>query len=324
MKELGLFIISLDFELLWGVKDLPIAESYKENVEGARCAIPQILALFEEYNIHATWATLGIMLNSSKEDIINSIPRNIPKYLNMNCSAYAHLDEVGDSEDSDKVHFAGELVKRIMDCSNQEIGSHSYSHYYCLEAGADIESFSIDLQRAIQIIEEKYHIPVTSFVFPRNQYSQEYLEVLRNNHIKCYRGNPQNGFDETKKGMRSMVQRVIRLLDSYIPLNGSNTYKLNKVKEKMIEIPASSFFRPYSGIKILEIMKIHRIKRQMEYAAKNSEVFHLWWHPHNFGKNSEEMVEELKEVLKYYSFLNNAYGMQSLNMKEVANMYLDN
>ena len=34
------FVISLDFELNWGVHDLP--DSYKKNVLGARSAIPEL------------------------------------------------------------------------------------------------------------------------------------------------------------------------------------------------------------------------------------------------------------------------------------------
>ena len=37
----GVFIVSLDFELLWGVEDLDICETYKKIVIGGRNAIPQ-------------------------------------------------------------------------------------------------------------------------------------------------------------------------------------------------------------------------------------------------------------------------------------------
>ena len=40
------FIISLDFELKWGVRDA-LDESYNENLLGARHVIPKILNLFK-------------------------------------------------------------------------------------------------------------------------------------------------------------------------------------------------------------------------------------------------------------------------------------
>jgi pyruvate-formate lyase len=56
----------------------------------------------------------------------------------------------------------------------------------------------------------------------------------------------------------------------------------------------------------------------MTYAAKNGEVYHLWWHPHNFGKNQDQNFKNLKEILDHFASLKNEYGMKSLNMNEVA------
>src|SRR5262245_13071649 len=58
----GALVISLDFELHWGVRDKrPVDGSYRENLLGAREAIPRMLDLFEEFGIAATWATVGFL-----------------------------------------------------------------------------------------------------------------------------------------------------------------------------------------------------------------------------------------------------------------------
>ena len=57
----GQFIISLDFELLWGVRDHADRDSYGQNVTGARAAVPRMLDLFERHGIAATWATVGFL-----------------------------------------------------------------------------------------------------------------------------------------------------------------------------------------------------------------------------------------------------------------------
>ena len=54
-------IVSLDFELFWGMQDGHTLESYQDHVLGGRKAIPQLLKLFAKYGIHATWATVGLM-----------------------------------------------------------------------------------------------------------------------------------------------------------------------------------------------------------------------------------------------------------------------
>jgi hypothetical protein len=58
----GNVVISLGYELLWGVRDHPTRESYGANALGGRQAIPAMLDLFHRRNISATWATVGALL----------------------------------------------------------------------------------------------------------------------------------------------------------------------------------------------------------------------------------------------------------------------
>ena len=60
----------------------------------------------------------------------------------------------------------------------------------------------------------------------------------------------------------------------------------------------------------------------MERAAMKNEVYHLWWHPHNFGINLKENLGFLEAVLKHYKVLHKEIGMQSRNMKESMNEML--
>ena len=69
-------------------------------------------------------------------------------------------------------------------------------------------------------------------------------------------------------------------------------------------------------------MKINRIKNEMERAAQHGEVYHLWWHPHNFGHYPKESMEGLKRILDHFAFCREKYGMQSLNMGEVGELVL--
>ena len=55
----GNLIVSLDFELFWGMLDCCSLEAYQDHVLGGRKAIPQLLELFQKYHIHATWAAVG-------------------------------------------------------------------------------------------------------------------------------------------------------------------------------------------------------------------------------------------------------------------------
>jgi hypothetical protein len=61
----------------------------------------------------------------------------------------------------------------------------------------------------------------------------------------------------------------------------------------------------------------------MTYAAKNGEVFHLWWHPHNFGVNKMENLDFLMKILKHYKYLNQKYEFQNVTMNELSNVLLN-
>ena len=64
----GTLVVSLDFELFWGMLDVCTLDEYRENVLGGRKAIPQMLQLFEKYNIHATWAAVGFLFAEDSGD----------------------------------------------------------------------------------------------------------------------------------------------------------------------------------------------------------------------------------------------------------------
>ena len=56
----------------------------------------------------------------------------------------------------------------------------------------------------------------------------------------------------------------------------------------------------------------------MTAAARTGGVFHLWWHPHNFGVNQEENLSILEAVLRHYRTLADSYGMQTHCMGDFA------
>src|SRR5688500_10679211 len=109
----GTFVISLEFELHWGVCDRLEVEDYRENLLGARRAIPRLLDLFAEFEIHATWATVGMLLYGRRTELLAAVPAQIPDYVNRHLSPYPRLAEIGVDEASDPSHFGRELVDLI-------------------------------------------------------------------------------------------------------------------------------------------------------------------------------------------------------------------
>ena len=56
----------------------------------------------------------------------------------------------------------------------------------------------------------------------------------------------------------------------------------------------------------------------MTHAAKQNLVYHLWWHPHNFGINQAENIAFLNRILDHYQLLNKKYGFKSYTMSALA------
>ena len=317
--DFGAFVISLDFELHWGVRDhFSATGEYRQNLLGEQQVVPALLDLFREFEVAATWATVGFLFAKSKSELNDYKPSVLPNYTDVSLSPYD--EEVGADEESDPLHYAPRLIKRIQDTPRQEIGTHTFSHYYCLEPGQNIESFAADLQSAVAIT-KPYGVRPRSIVFPRNQCNPDYESVLLENGIICFRGNQKAWmYQISDKNQKHPLYRTARLADAYFNLAGSHTFKWRDVwTGNMANVPASLFLRPVSKkLERLEKLRLRRIKRAVAYAAEKREIFHLWWHPHNFGVNLQENLNFLREILKTFRQYRQSHDLRSLSMLEVA------
>ncbi|HWR31995.1 MAG TPA: polysaccharide deacetylase family protein [Chitinophagaceae bacterium] len=319
--ETGVFTISLDFEIHWGVSDHHTIESYNENLRNVPVVVNKLLNLFKEKQVHATWATVGMLFCRNKEELFSFVkPENRPTYLNRIFSNYRVAEEVGINEQDDPYHFASSLIKEITHTPHQELASHTFSHYYCLEPGQTPEQFFYDLAAAKDVAKRE-QVEIATVVFPANQFHPDYLQQCRKQGIKCYRGNyPSWIYQFQAKSKEGSWKRMSRLIDTYLPLKG-NRYVEAVMEDGILNIPASCFLRPYrSKLSMLEGLRVWRMRTEMKAAAKKKKIYHLWWHPHNFGKNMDKNFSVLTRILDYYLLLNKRYNMQSLTMEEIHNL----
>lgn len=318
--DFGALVISLDFELHWGVRDKCAVDGpYRANLEGARRAIPQILDLFEEFEIAATWATVGFLFAKSRQERDFFSPAIRPQYADSRLDAYA--EPVGEGESDDPLHYAASLIADIRGRARQEIATHTFCHYYCLEAGDTPEAFSADLHSATAIASER-GINIRSIVFPRNQFRPGYEDLLRQAGLTCYRGNDPNWMYRARpRSQETPAVRGPRLLDNYVSLSGAKVIRWEEILQPngLCNVRSSMFLRPYSPRwKTIEALRLRRIVGGIQAAAEQRGIFHLWWHPHNFGANTEENLRFLRNVLEQYSLCRRTHGMKSLSMSDVA------
>ena len=178
MRKHGTFIISLDFELNWGVHDVFTLKQYGDNLLGTREAIDRMLSLFHDLGIRATWATVGMLFFQNKKELMNNLPSILPSYKNLEFCPYGKLGDIGENEEQDPFHYGQSLLKKISRYEGQEISTHTFSHYYCLEEGQTAEQFEADLIASLKVNAAFGH-PAKSIVFPRNQLNQAYLPICR-------------------------------------------------------------------------------------------------------------------------------------------------
>ena len=313
--------LSLDFELYWGVFDKVRLEDRKNYfLQTREKAIPALLNLFAAYKIQATWATVGMLFCDGKEELLQHLPKLQPHYDEPQLNAYTYLKQapIGKSEAHDPFHFAPSMIRYIAAQEGQEIASHTFSHYYCLEQGQSILDFEADL-RAAKEVAALLDMDIQSLVFPRNQYNEAYLQVCQNLGFKALRGNASSWVwrpeANEKEGKR---KRISRLADSYLNIYGHNSYPAPRYFGHMMDIPASRLLRPYAPyLKTAEALKTARICQDIQYAAQRGHLYHLWWHPHNFGSHTEKNLDNLKRILDCFASCREQFGMQSLHMRGV-------
>jgi len=316
----GALVLSLDFELHWGMRDhfgpqgAPAAE-----LVASRDVVTQLASLFGERGIAATWATVGMLFASSRRQLDAFLPAVRPRYADRRLDPY--LETVGEDEESDPLHLAGSLVRALSATARQEVGSHTFSHYYCLEAGQDEGALRADLSAA-QAIAATLGLQLSSLVLPRNQWNPAYAAAVRDSGFSCYRGpQPSWGHQASRHEDTSQLRRLGRLADTYGGVRPPPTTAWDAVVEAdgLCNVPASAFLRPYSARRrALEPLRLARLVAGLRDAARRARIFHLWWHPHNFAAHPAESFDLLQRVLDEFASLADAHGMRSLSMGEVA------
>jgi len=316
----GQFVISLDFKLLWGVRDHADRDSYGANVLGAREAVPRMLDLFAAHGIRATWATVGFLFCESKDELIASLPQERPRYDDPALSNYTYLDEVGANEAADPFYFAPSLIDRIAQTPGQEIGTHTLSHFYCLEDGPTLADFEADIAVA-QTLAARRGIALKSIVFPRNQFTPAHIGACARAGIESYRGNPAGWAYRAGKGSdQTLPRRALRLADAYTGLLGAQTFPAQAVPSPglPVNVPASRFLRPCAGrLAAFHPRHLATIELGMTLAARTGTGYHLWWHPHNFGRELEANVAGLERIVRHFGYLRDAQGFTSATMGEL-------
>lgn len=300
-------IISLDFELRWGVHQL-YGENhnfYRSALENVHHITPLMLKMFSERGLKATWATVGALLLNSWDEYFNIAP-SVPNYKNKKLcfnEGYAKIDPEG------LQYFAPNLVDLIINTDGQELGGHGFSHIFLEEEGVTENDFIVDTEAMIRVFQEKYNSSINSYVFPRNQI--RYQNVLKNRGINAWRSNNCRWFNNANLNDTDLVgfaAKALRLLDSLTPMES--------VCDHYNNASMANIFVRFSLPDSLWRLHLYKIKNQI-YKLKSNNILHLWWHPHNLGIDFSFKMERLRNLLDILSDTCHALDIVSSNMKDL-------
>ena len=241
-----------------------------------------------------------------------------PTYRRQDLDAYR--ESIGATEDEDPLHLAGSLVDELKRVEGQEIASHTFSHFYCLERGPAAEAFRADLEAA-QAAAAGKGLRLRSLVLPRNQWRDDYAEVLLETGFECYRG-PQPGWANRPRRVENagLPVRAARFATTFAGPD-LTTFGWDEMLEPsgLCNVPASAFLRPISRTtRLVQPLQEGRILKALQEAARRGRIVHLWWHPQNFVTHPAENLQRLHRLFDELDRLRKSDGMHSLAMGDVS------
>ena len=115
-RKPGTLVISLDFEMFWGLADFAREDEWAPIIHGVHDVVPRLLNLFQEFGVHATWATVGALMCDNKEEFINMLPY---PHAAQTEKVIRRLQLSDDSQNPklDKMLFAPEYISVIVSFS---------------------------------------------------------------------------------------------------------------------------------------------------------------------------------------------------------------
>ena len=286
-----MFTLSLDFELVWGSRDLhedPSALEAASRITREQ-AFDAFLELLERHGIVATWATVGHLF----------LPGGDGRYEGLVEPRHAWRPDwlagvpAGD-EQSHPAWYARSLVETLRD-RGQEVGSHSFSHPVFGDPGCSREAADSELARCVALADE-LGITLRSFVFPRNV--QGHTDLLAKHGFRCWRPLEPAWFNRVP--VPGQVKRLAHLWHvarsapppTVLPEQGAHG---------LWEIPASATFLPYFGVRRWIPMQAReqRSTRGLDAAVETCRVSHLYLHPINLADDPEAMLRALDRVFEH-------------------------
>lgn len=317
-RKKPLFIVSLDTEIAWGWLSFEHQRKYYYPLfKETKSVIFDLLDLMDQYNVPATWAIVGRLLEHPNIDNerVDSAPLPIFRPGIKESDVYSDPEIHPDIENS-LVAFP-DLVDIIKNRkTTHEIATHTYNHaYYNDISDLPPDVLITDLQSAIRICKEKGAGNVSTIVFPKNQVWSS--DLLKRCNISVARAPNTAKYRYFTKSL----SRTFNKLDACLPTTGMPVTPY-KDKNNVIFIPGSQIFR-VSHLGTRRHIPISFVTKKcllgINKAIEQQSVYHIWFHPFNFAHKRNEHMRALETVFQYLK--DREKEISTVTMSECASMW---
>lgn len=313
--EKGIFTISLDFELIWGTLDLFGTKGFNEACRIEREeVIDRLLEIFNEFDISATWCTLGhLFLENCRVNKNQKHPEIVPPRHRWHQENW-FIHDPCDNEAVSPLFYGKSLIEKILNSVvKQEIGSHGFSHVIFGDEGCSVETARSEIAECVRLA-KKFGLDLSSFAFPRDQVG--HLNVLKEYGFNCYRGQIPKWYEEGEN--RSLLKRLAHFTDVLLATTPP-TVLPSYTSDGLWNIPGSMIFFPMHGVRryIPVSLRVKRAVKGLNEAVSQKRIFHLWFHPTNMAFEIDQMFKGLRQIIQSADEFRNKEVLEILTMSEI-------
>ena len=288
-------LISLDFELGWGVAE---SGQWREREEAGvyrvlRPAIRRLLDALDSYDAKVIWAIVGGMLQKRSEGEFDHLPGALAQALRTFVS-----EADGESVDARDLMDMVEASR-----TRHQIASHSYSHARFSYPGYDLAGKTQDLKLSCDAMRERGH-EIDALVFPIN-HSGDY-EALAANNFRIARVSPDEPRFASVRPLNKFYYRTIATPPPVVERTNA---------QGIVEHAGSLLFLwpegRVSGVRRHFVAR--RARQGLHHVAEHGGSMHLWFHPF-------DMVSTPGMESKLHAFLRDAVALRDAGKIEFAGM----
>jgi len=287
----GVFTFSLDVEGLWG---LFFVRSYVDDptaAQAGRTALPRLARLLAEHDVRSTFAFVGhLFLERCGPWEGRPHPHALrPDYPWYDADWYA--DDPGTDEARDPLWYARSQALEVH-ALGHDVGAHGFAHAI-LDETCVPRNVADDEYRSAQEAAVAAGVgPLRSFIFPQNVVG--HVDGLAPAGFTSFRAT--DGDRPARAGPPGGLRRAKNLLDHALaatPPVGRPRVRSDGV----VEIPSSQPFLGREGVRraVGRSARVARAEKGLERAVRESAVFHLWTHPHQFA--TEDSFDDFRALL---------------------------